>query len=827
MKLRPFTGKKKTNGSASTGARNTGEENGKDTPTTASGKKGHFLNKMTPLLVLFVGYALLLVLYLPRPGSTVPDITIGRPSPVKLVAPRDLVILDHERTNQLRKKAAEGVIPVFTEHTQVQNASLEKVDAFFRMAQELALNTEISTALRRERLAALLNIPVEENAATLDLLLQYSRYSLLQDTLKNNLRQVYQNGVVPSADAWTVIQQHLVDGIHIVDEQNEMARRLNVEPILDMEGARQYLTRLIQQQFSKPIEDEGPRQLANFIIQLTLEPNLVLSEELWQEQRLIAMNQVTPIRIQIQRNQKILDEGEVVPQRLTLITQSGEQVSTDTSLLLGEFLRATETIVWSQQIAKCLMLLVPMILLGVYVRRYHHSVWRNPTTLTCLIGLIVAVVGIGQLLGYLGDALENLQHIGYATPVALAGLLITILVNLHLALFTVLVLALYSGILMGGFDFFAVHLIAGLVSIFSVSAIRRRIDLTWAGLKIAVAACGVATLFYLWEMGGIEKSLNDTHPWILLVIWTFLHGILTTMLAGLLLPLLESLMGVITDIQLLELSRKNEILRQLEAEAPGTYQHSQHVANLAESAADAIGANGLLARVASLYHDIGKLNKPVYFSENQVRENEKKTHEKLTPSMSRLLICNHIKDGQEMAEKYNLPDFIKDAISQHHGTTLLTYFYDKALQEDSKDVVNESDYRYPGPKPQSVEMAIIMLADSLEAASRSLPMGMTHGEMYQFVRKIINQKFMDGQFDECDLTLSDLHKLTEAFSRSLVSLLHRRIAYPTLSPASDTAPERQPSGKIKPEYPETGKTLQPVGSASISGPVHSSKGVTG
>ncbi len=246
------------------------------------------------------------------------------------------------------------------------------------------------------------------------------------------------------------------------------------------------------------------------------------------------------------------------------------------------------------------------------------------------------------------------------------------------------------------------------------------------------------------------------------------------MLSGFLLPMLKNLMGVVTDIQLLELSQRNNILRRLEAEAPGTYQHSMNVANLAESAADAVGAKGLLARVAALYHDIGKLTKPSYFSENQIRDSDKRSHDRLSPSMSRLLIINHIKDGLELAEKERLPQFVQDAIAQHHGTTLLTYFYDKALREDSKDVVNEQDYRYPGPKPQSVEMAILMLADSLEAASRSLPLGLSQGDLYQFVRRIINQKFVDNQFEYCDLTLSDLHRLADAFSRSLVSILHRR-----------------------------------------------------
>ncbi len=800
---------------------------GNGTEESREGKRSGYtlLKRLTPPLVLGVGYALLAALLLPhQPGM--PAYEIGLPSPAKLIASRNFKIADNDHTLALRQEALEKVIPVFREDPEAIRNARDKIDRWFKAAQAVTQNPEIPAEQRRQRLAETIQLSPEEQGATVDLLLSYSNYGLLQETLKSILTETLQNGVVPSQEDWAGIQRRLKDGIDVADAQGNVARRMEVESILDTEQARQKLRNLVAARFNKQQEDKQPRQLADALVDLVLSPNLVPHETLQQERERLARQSVPEVIVEIQKGQMLVDEGEIISEKLQVRSHSGELVTVNADLLLNEILPKNDSLAWFQGTARGLLIFVPLLLWGIYVRRYHHALWRDLTKLACLVGLVVIVVAIGQLLAYLSVALEgNLQHIGYAMPVALAGLLVTILLESQLAFFTVLVLALYSAVLFGQIDFLIVNLIAGLVAIFSTSTVRRRIDITWAGSKVALAACAMATLLYLVQFDSWGALRADMHPWALILIWSILHGILTVMLAGLLLPLLESLMGVITDFQLLELSQKTELLKQLEAEAPGTYHHSLNVATLAESAAEAIGARGLLARVAALYHDIGKLNKPVYFSENQTQATEKKTHSKLTPSMSRLLICNHIKDGQEMADAHNLPKFIRDAISQHHGTTLLTYFYDKALQEDSKDVVNESDYRYPGPRPQTVEMAILMLADSLEGASRSLPMGLTQGELYQFVRKIINQKFMDNQLDECDLTLSDLHRLAEAFSRSLASLLHRRVAYPTV-PLDAEKQEKQAFPRSKPPGQEAEETATPVGAGSPGNPVQSNRGAS-
>jgi len=248
-------------------------------------------------------------------------------------------------------------------------------------------------------------------------------------------------------------------------------------------------------------------------------------------------------------------------------------------------------------------------------------------------------------------------------------------------------------------------------------------------------------------------------------------------LSMMLTPLFEKMFDLTTDMTLVELSDMNHpVLKRLSIEAAGTYNHSVLVGNLAESAALKIGANALLARVASYYHDIGKIEKSDYFVENNLPV-EKNRHNKLAPSMSALIICSHVKDGVELARKSKLPGVIQDVIMQHHGTSTVSFFYEKALEQDPHKQVQEEDFRYDGPLPQSPEAAIIMLADSVEAASRSL--GTSSPKLLrELVKKIIRDKFLSAQLDQSDLTLKDLDLIVEGFMPVLQGIFHSRIEYP-------------------------------------------------
>jgi putative nucleotidyltransferase with HDIG domain len=257
-----------------------------------------------------------------------------------------------------------------------------------------------------------------------------------------------------------------------------------------------------------------------------------------------------------------------------------------------------------------------------------------------------------------------------------------------------------------------------------------------------------------------------------------LSGILASALASMLLPALESLFKITTDIRLLELSNLNApILRRLSVEAPGTYHHSLMVATLAENAAESIGANPLLARVASYYHDVGKVLKPEYFVENQSHGSN--VHEELSPSMSCLVISAHVKEGVQMAKDLGLPQRIRDMIPQHHGTRVMSYFYRKAKESvagENKEIL-EADFRYPGPKPLSKEAAILMLGDSVEAASRTLT-DPDPEQIREMIDRLVEAVIGDGQLDDCDITLREIQLIKESFFKILTGIFHHRIDYP-------------------------------------------------
>jgi hypothetical protein len=265
----------------------------------------------------------------------------------------------------------------------------------------------------------------------------------------------------------------------------------------------------------------------------------------------------------------------------------------------------------------------------------------------------------------------------------------------------------------------------------------------------------------------------------------FLGGVLAGVVATGILPLVEMSFGFTTDIKLLELANLDQpLLRELMVQSPGTYHHSVIISNMVEATAKAVNANPLLARVSAYYHDIGKIKKPLYFIENQ-RAGENR-HEKLAPSMSSLILISHVKDGIELAKRYKLGREITDIIQQHHGTSLISYFYQKAKDQTVKKAnksisVKKEDFRYPGPKPQTKEAGLVMLADMVEAASRSLR-DPTPARIQGTVQTILNKVFSDGQLDECELTLKDLHEIAKSFNKTLSGIFHQRVEYPDSSP---------------------------------------------
>ena len=409
-------------------------------------------------------------------------------------------------------------------------------------------------------------------------------------------------------------------------------------------------------------------------------------------------------------------------------------------------------------------LLVLALVLFLYAR-FSRKIENLPSYLDlAILGAIAVLIPLLTIITF--------KMSGYAVSVIGFAILITLLFdNLEFSFIFVIFLSLLGASIDGGNFNVGISLFAaGLVAAMSTQRVRRRFQVIRAGLFAGAIQFIVAFIMEREQSFFIFSGLD----WNLLKVCIF-NGTVSSFIVLGVLPIFEYVFKVVTNISLLELSDFNHpLLRKLILEAPGTYQHSLVVANLSETAAESIGANPLLARVGAYYHDIGKMLKPDYFVENLV--NYRDMHKKLKPSMSKLIILNHVKEGIELAKKHHLNPKIIDFIGQHHGKTLVYYFYQRAkeLEPEGK---HEEEYRYLGPKAQSKETAIVALADTVEALSRTLEEP-TPSRIEEMVRELVKKRFMEGELDESNLTLKDIEKITQSFVRILNAIFHTRVNYP-------------------------------------------------
>jgi putative nucleotidyltransferase with HDIG domain len=433
------------------------------------------------------------------------------------------------------------------------------------------------------------------------------------------------------------------------------------------------------------------------------------------------------------------------------------------------------------------------------------QLWINqPTTfvrssrILLVFGVIFVQLAATRLLLVLCNsgtfALLRPETIGLIAPYAFAPLLLSVLLGRNHGLYASVFVSLWSSILFGKVDapLLVCGLISGFTAVYLTLQVRKRSRLIRAGFGVGIAIWALSLTFGV--IGPIDLFSPIAIDWKMIGIQSALaigNGIVTATIVGGIIPMFEHLFQVTTDISWLEASDLNHpLLRRMTIEAPGTYHHSLVVANLAEAAAEAIGANATLCRVCSYFHDVGKLVKPDYYTENM--NFERNPHDDLAPTMSALIIIAHVKEGVDLALKHRLNRRIIDIIQEHHGTSLVYYFYKRALQqqedartggkimnlrEDDVPEVREETFRYNGPKPQTKESAIISLADMVESASRSLEKP-TPQKIEQLVNELIGQRIADGQLVECDLTLKDLNLIAERFRFTLMTMLHTRIAYP-------------------------------------------------
>ncbi len=765
-------------------------------------------------LTLFV--TVLVIFFLIRPPA-VDDFSgfqVGMPSQQVVTSPIEYAYVDEEATAQKRKNAESLVSPVYRIQAEKESHLIDTIRNLSAVAKATPLEQEMDVETWAKTVLEKAGIELPNRSFELNEELQekipntlyqslhfYKDYDAFWSSLITHIQIAKGRGIADDVSVIRNLQNEsgenkspsITVGVTFVDPEGKEMVFPKVEEIKSEEEFFVQFNRLISNSFPKP-DDLAARQLANELVLAAFKgPTLIYDQELTEKRRQEKRENISPIKVHVAKDETIIGKGRIVTyDHLTKLKALQEKMQISPAVETGYFVLAVFFVLIVLQ----------------FLKMYHHEIVKDTHKIAVVFAAMIMILFLARICAHLAmlDLGSNtLKQVGYCVPMGALGVILTILAGARLAAFSCTFTSVYMGIALNRglemltLSYILVAIFTACAAIFAVTRIRQRSDLYRAGGGVMILAGILILTLALPHYETFEQLLDHVDELKYALIWGAVNGALVSILSIALLPLFEDMFGVATDIKLLELSQKNELLQRLEQEAPGSYQHTMRVATMAESAAEAIGANALLVRVGCYYHDIGKIVKPQYFVENQHTSAEKAKHSKLSPNMSCLIIRNHVKYGLELAKQYNLPKVISDFIPEHHGTTLMTYFYHEALaNQETEGTVKEEDFRYPGPKPQSKETAILMLADSIEAASRTLESG-SEREVRQLVRKLINEKFMDEQFDQCNLTLEDLHTLFLSFSGSIMHMLHQRIVYPTLPPSKEKEDDTE-GKKEKGEY---------------------------
>ncbi len=481
---------------------------------------------------------------------------------------------------------------------------------------------------------------------------------------------------------------------------------------------------------------------------MLLKPNMYYDEQTTLANKLSEKEKVEDVVIR--KGSIIVNKGkEVTPQQMELLDAYGLLYKSNEAFDI-EFYTGYGIIIG-----------ICLVIMGVYLKGLDRKLWDSNSTIFLISLIAMATLIIEVVAGSISPYLIVLPS---------GAMLVAILVSPRIAIMANIMMSILAGFLTGSdMQIVAIMLLSGILAAGMVAKTHHRSTIILAGLAVSLV-----NLMIVFSVGIMNRESLTA------ILFNGMYGVIGGILSAIFtigtLPFFETTFDIITPVKLLELSNPNQpILRRLLIEAPGTYYHSILVGNLAEAAAEEIGANALLCRVGAYYHDIGKLKRPYFFKENQITKDN--PHDKITPNLSALVITSHVKDGVEIAEKYKLPSAVVRIVEEHHGNTLVAYFYYKAMKTDGNESVDETKFRYPFKKPQSKEAAIVMVADSVEAYIRSLSEP-TRDQVEQGVRKIIKDKLNDAQLDECDITLKDLEIIGSAFVKVLAGIFHDRIEYP-------------------------------------------------
>ena len=735
-------------------------------------------------------------------GGRIPK--VGEIADRSYKASSDVTILDREATEELRRVAIEQA-PVVYDFDDRRSSTLGD-----RIREAFA-----ATRTARAR-------PPEESGPTPQEAFVAALGDGMEDLPADAVTVLVKRDLLPEDEQVLVTLAGGVSSRMILDDKTEFVRQVEKRPVLVRElgsGAEHRLdpeapVLSIEEAHKRIREAKGPllekwsrreRKLLNALAKALVLPNLSFNLRATDERRQAAEEGVKKVTISLRKGEIIVRDGVAVTEHHVRILQGiaeREQTKNQNGMFSG--------------IATALLVL--LVVLWRFGLTGLPRFSRQPIDALFLLSILVSTavgVRVGQFL--CEAAVEQLETVPfmpgvpdayyYVLPIAAATMLVRLVHSAETSLVFAALVSLLVALELGGRVEYALFALAGSISAArGVERVTQRGTVLRAGLRV-----GVVNLVVVGALQLLQGTLAPI-PVLVTMVLGFVGGALAGVLVSGLAPLVETVFAYTTDIKLIELANRDQpLLRDLELRAPGTYHHSMMVGHLAERAAEVIGANALLARVAAYYHDIGKMKRPHFFIENMSSQGGVNRHDRLSPSMSARIIQAHVKDGLEFGREHKLAPPIMNGIAQHHGTSIVRFFFEKArerLDPEKGGTVEEHDYRYAGPRPQTREAGILMLADSVEAAARTLT-DHSPARIQQLVQRIINNYFRDGQLDECNLTLRDLHRIARSFIDTLTAIRHQRIDYPmpgegeerkAQEPADEGVVERlEPRTKDRPE----------------------------
>jgi len=698
----------------------------------------------------------------------------GQRAPATVVSSVDFDCIDVLATAISRQRAVAKIPPVFEIDTLSIDTGKRTLNAFFQTLR--TINPTNSTSESRSQMQRtvgdmlrLLNIKTKPA----DLLQDLSPENLdqVQGLIDETMNDLATNAILSATEKDTGFDGFISDGLVVLGPSGSLSKPIPLTSVPTPEDA---LERAIVKLSKKNKITRPLKRITASLIQPWVKPNLQYNVALTEKMREEAQQNLEPEVMTVRAGTTLVLDGEritpAIQEKLQSFDKRVQQLETRRDKVM-------------EMLADSIFLLIALFVCAGFLRTIHPAVLTNDSSLVIMLLLSVLSILPLKAMLFLSASTDWLSPslLLYLFPACLSVLLATILLGTSAAFAVGFWITFSAAAMLGhSFEMVLLGLAITITTVRTTYGIHRRSRIFRAGLFVGLIEILFSVGLYL---------LNEP-TWTILFEQTcagLLNGLFCAFLAVLLIPLFEYLFGITTDITLLELSDMgNPLLQRLAMEAPGTYHHSLMVANLGAAAALEIGANALAVRVGAYFHDIGKLTKPEFFIENS--QHSANPHDDLTPSMSTLVITSHVKEGLTLAARRKMPQIIHDAIQQHHGTGLVSYFYHRACKiQESESAqenqtkagikVNEQDYRYPGPRPQTREMAILALADSIEAASRSIDKP-TSNRIEHLVNEIVDRKLRDGQLDECDLTLKQLSSIKRTFIFSLTNMLHARISYP-------------------------------------------------